>query len=149
MAALQKVIAALLLTQLLLSGGPTLAQTHLSGEVGADLGSYGFSNDIFGRGLNVNSDRRLANEYLDLNLRGPLAKGYFANYNTMLRVRGTQIRSEVGGESFTEYLNPDITSYYGALSLFPSRPFPLKFYKGKSKENSVQDLKSNPVVKRN
>jgi hypothetical protein len=80
----------------------------------------------------------MANEYLDLNMMGPLGNGYFAGYNALMRLRATQVRSEVDGEIINDHLNPKITNYSGTLSLFPSRPFPLKIFTGKSEENNIR-----------
>ena len=126
-----------LLLQLIVAT-PVLAQTHLSGQVGADLGSFNFRNHIFNEDFKFNSDRRLANEFLDLRLNGPISNGYFANYEGSVRIRTTQVRSETNGQSVAHYLNPEISNYRGSLSLFPNRTFPLTFYRGKSEENNVR-----------
>ncbi len=114
------------------------AETHLSGKVGVDLGSYGFRNNIFAEGIKFDSDRRLANEFLNLDLNGPLVNGYFATYNATMLLRTTQIRSETDGATESDNINPEIANYHGSLSLFPNRSFPLSIYTGRSEENLVR-----------
>lgn len=147
----QKFILLEILLALLLGVFPVSAQTHLSGEIGVDLGIYNFNNDIFDQEfafksdriigneeLAYKSDRRIGNEYLDLKLNGPLVNGYFGNYRAMMRLKATQITSEVDGGTTNDYISPEITTYNGTLELFPNRAFPLKIYTGKSEENSVR-----------
>ncbi len=140
----RKSTAGVLLIGLMLAGaGPASGQHSLSGEVGVDTGLYSFTNNIFADGFKYDSDRRMANQYLDLSARGPLGNSYFAGYNAMIRLRTTQIRSEVDNDPTTEHLGPDITNYHGELSFFPSRPFPLKIFTGRSEENTVRYEPSN------
>ncbi|RKX30891.1 MAG: hypothetical protein DRP71_14310, partial [Verrucomicrobia bacterium] len=84
------------------------------------------------------SDRRMSNQWLDLNAMGPLVNGYFANYNARIRLQGTQIRSVADGVKETEYINPAITNYFGSVGLFPNRPFPLMLYTGKTDIHNIR-----------
>ena len=134
-----KTLLILILTAAAMVTTPAVqGQTHIAGSVGADLGVYSFTNSLFSQPLDYSADRRLSNQWVDLNVIGPLVNGYFARYNLRGRVRGTQIRSEADGVKTTEYLNPKLTNYYGSLSLFPERPFPLMVYTGRTEDNSVR-----------
>ncbi|MEN8008394.1 MAG: hypothetical protein ABFS42_15400 [Candidatus Krumholzibacteriota bacterium] len=100
---------------------------------------YGFTNTLFPpRSLDYESDRRMSNQWLDLNAMGPLVNGYFANYNARVRLQGTQIRSMTDGVKETELLSPAITNYFGSVGLFPNRPFPLLFYTGKTSNHNIR-----------
>ena len=100
---------------------------------------YGFSNSLFPpRSMFFESDRRMSNQWLDLNATGPLVNGYFASYNARVRLQGTQIRSMTDGVKETEYINPAITNYFGSVGLFPNRPFPLMIYTGKTDFHNIR-----------
>lgn len=123
----------------LLPWSPAAAQHHLSGSLGADLGMYGFSNTLFPpRSMDYSADRRMSNQWLDLNAMGPLINGYFANYNARARLQGTQIRSVTDGVTETEYINPAITNYFGSVGLFPNKPFPLMVYTGRTQNQNIR-----------
>ena len=61
--------------------GPASPQTTINGQVGADVGSYHFSNFLVQDGTQYSVDRRLSNQFVDMGIAGPLVNGYFASYN--------------------------------------------------------------------
>lgn len=120
---------------------------HLSGTIGADLGMYNFTNTVevvpspfFPQSSQsyFAADRRLSNQFLDLNLNGPVVNNHFANYVARTRIQGTQVRAGTEQEATYEYINPAITSYFGSVSVFTDRRYPVKFYTGSSKMNNVR-----------
>lgn len=120
------------------------AQHSMTGSVGADMGIYTFENTVFPpRTTTYDVDRRMTNQWLDINAMGPLVNGYFANYNLRARLQATQIRSVTDGVKSTEYFNPDVTNYFASVGLFPNRPFPLMVYSGRTRSHNIRYEASN------
>ena len=131
-------ILSLLLVMPLLTGSSARGETHLAGTVGADLEIHNFTNSIFNPPLEYRADRNISNQFLDLRLNGPLINNHFANYMARARLQGTQVKSGTGDGNTFKYLNPKITNYFGSFSVFPDRPYPMRFYTGRSEINRVR-----------
>jgi len=118
--------------------GPAWSQTIINGRIGADLGNFNFTNFLVEESSGYDVNRRLSNQFIDMAIGGPLVNGYFANYGVNFRVSGTQIRSVTDGENMNEFINPDLTNYYGSVAIFPERRFPVGFHIGRTENYSIR-----------
>jgi len=122
---------------------PALAQHEMKGELGADFGSYGFTNTVSNFGVSLEADRGLSNQFLGLDFQGPVVNNHFAGYSGLLRVSGTQVRSVSDGTAYNQYISPELTGHQLNLSLFPERNYGLQLFTGRSLVYSVRYEASN------
>jgi hypothetical protein len=128
----------LIVPALLLFAGIAGAEHDMTGELGVDLDSYGFSNALRDTTRAYKTTRTLSNHFLNLNLNGPLINSHFASYSLRSRIFGTYYRAINDNQSKSLYFNPDLNGYYAQITMFPSRPYPLQLFHGKSRDYSVR-----------
>lgn len=120
------------------AGSGVIAQTAMEGEIGVDLENYRFRNSIQKPSRDYSVNRSLSNHFLNLRLEGPLVTERFATYTARTMFFGTYyVADSESGESDL-YLKPGVPTYYGSLSLFPGRPYPLRVYGGKARNNAIR-----------
>ncbi len=128
---------------LLLLGSPSFAQHRMKGELGADFGTFDFSNDVSTYNVSLAADRGLSNQFLTLDLSGPVVNNRFATYGGLFRLTGTQIRSVSDGNVYNDYIPPELTGHQFNLSLFPERNYGLQLFTGSALTYSVRYEASN------
>lgn len=131
-------IVGLLLVITLLSTPSIIAQTTLSGEIGLDLENFGFDNSLKDTSRNFSVTRSQSRHYLNLNLGGPLVTDNFAIYSLSSRLFGTYYSANTNEEKSNSYQKPNLNTFNGSLSLFPKRPYSLRFYMMQNKDFSIR-----------
>jgi hypothetical protein len=114
------------------------AQTIFTGEIGVDLESSRFDKSLKDTTRAFGIDRNLSNHFLDLRLSGPVATDKFASFSTGARLFGTYYSASQDTLSADTYIEPSIPTYFGSLSLFPMRPYPLRLYYNKSRNHTIR-----------
>lgn len=127
----------------------------MTGELGVDVKGFNFKNNFesiqFVDTLTLlpDSSRRntnLSSHYLNLFFDGPFINQNFANYIVRTKINGSffnstsqnTIENDFIKSTENRYLNPNINNFYGKLSLFPNRKFPLEIYHSESNEHSIR-----------
>lgn len=123
--------------------GISYADANLNGELGVDLTNYGFTTDFHDTTRASTINQTMSRHYLNLSLAGPLVNSHFANYSTRLSIFGTYHRAVSDDEDKSQYLNPDLNTYYGQLTMFPERRYPLQLYRIKSHEHKLRYESNN------
>ncbi len=131
------------------------ANHTMTGELAVDVKGYNFKNNFESiefldtLALTPDSSRRntnLSSHYLSLFFNGPFINENFASYSVRSKFNGSFFNStsqntfEDKFQKTTEnmYLNPDLNNFYGKISLFPNRKFPMEIYHSQSNEHSIR-----------
>ncbi|HDL00602.1 MAG TPA: hypothetical protein ENH23_00015, partial [candidate division Zixibacteria bacterium] len=132
---------------------PLHANHTMTGELAVDVRGFNFKNNFESiefldtLALIPDSSRRntnLSSHYLNLFFNGPFINQNFASYSVRSKFNGSFFNStsqntfENNFIKTTEnmYLNPNLNNFYGKISLFPNRKFPMELYHSESNEHS-------------
>lgn len=107
---------------------------NLMGRIGVDLQTYSFATSLKDTLRAYSATRSRSGHFLDLTFGGPLVTPEFASFLSRVSLNGAYFRSETDVHNQSEYIDPGLRSYFGQLTLFPSRPYPLKLHRS-STEN--------------
>ncbi len=132
----------------------------MSGELGVDVEGFNYNNNFLSSQNTVSSlgtqfsiapdsshrNTNLSSHYLNLIFNGPFVDEKLASYVMRAKLNGSFFNS-TSQNTFdnvytkateSRYLNPEITNFYGKLSLFPNRKFPMELYHSESNEHNIQ-----------
>ncbi len=131
------------------------AQHTMTGELAVDLKGFNFKNNYESVQLldtlavipdSTRRNTNLSSHYLNLFFNGPFINTNFANYMVRTKINGSFFNSTsqntVDGvfqkSTENQYIKPEINNFYGKLSIFPNRKFPMEIYHSESDEHNIQ-----------
>lgn len=100
----------------------------MNGSLGLDLQTYTFGSSLKDTARTYSTARSRSSHFLNLSLAGPVISPKFAGFLTRASFYGVFFSSSTDIQSKSEYVSPDLRSYFAQMTLFPSRPFPLKLH---------------------
>ncbi len=145
-----------ILTTLLLGlFGSLQAQHQMSGELAVDVEGYNFNNNFESATLldtltlvpdSSGRNTSLSSHYLNLFFNGPFVNKDFANYTVRSKIYGSFFNSTSQNtfenqylkSTENKYLNPALNNFYGKISMFANRKFPMEIYHSESNEHSIR-----------
>lgn len=104
----------------------------MNGSLGLDLQTYTFGSSLKDTARTYSTSRSRSSHFLDLSLAGPVITPAFAGFLTRASVYGVFFSSSTDIQSKSEYISPDLRSFFAQMTLFPSRPFSLKLHHSSS-----------------
>ena len=114
------------------------ADQNLGGSIGVNVESYGFTGRLIGTDTTFKVNRTLSDHFINLALSGPFISNRLANYSIATEFYGTYQQTTTDGEERNAYLSPTLNALDGQVTLFPNRPYPLRFYHTSSSDLSLR-----------
>lgn len=115
----------------------------MNGRLGLDLQTYSFGSSLKDTVRTYSTTRSRSAHFLDLSLGGAVITPAFAGFLTRASVYGVFFSSSTDIASKSEYINPDLQSYFAQMTLLPSRPFPLKLHHSSSTNYDLRFERNN------
>ncbi|RKX22603.1 MAG: hypothetical protein DRP35_01525 [Candidatus Zixiibacteriota bacterium] len=118
-----------LLGLLIAVNGQVYSESGMTGTLGMDVKSYSFNNLVKDSSLTFNVKRVLSNHFLNLSFNSPLMNENFANLTSQLNLVGSFYNASNEVNSAGQYISPDLNGFFGQITFFPLKRFPLQLYR--------------------
>lgn len=123
--------------------GSVLSETRFGGAAGFDLAAYGFTGSNHDTTFEYSARRSISNHFVDAHLAGNIVNQSFASFFLRGRLLGTFSQSSAGEATNNFYISPDLNAYYGNITLFPERRFPIRVFRGHQLLRSLEYEQQN------